>query len=175
MIGKIKEWFFYKNFQYNIELKKDRSPGLNSEQNITILFDGTSEEDRKKVHRFKKKLNPDAKKSIKSLAYLDNAFPLDNVDYAAYNKKNINWYGVPFGAKVEEFIQEKSDLLLVLCKEMLPHYEYIIAHSQARFKAGADIKKSEKYFDLIIECVHKEEIERICDAIVKAVDKIAVK
>ena len=109
------------------------------------------------------------------MAFINNVLPLDNVDYAAYNNKNIKWYGVPFGAKVEEFIQEKSDLLIVLSKEMLPHYEYIIAHSLANFKVGADIKRSEKYFDLIIECELKEEIERICDAIVKGIDKIAVK
>jgi hypothetical protein len=109
MIDKIKAWFFYRDFRVDGLTNKDQNAGLNSEQNIAVLFDGTSEEDRKKVHRFKKKLNPDGKKNIKSLAFIDNALPLDNVDYAAYNKKNIKWYGVPFGAKVEEFIQEKSD------------------------------------------------------------------
>jgi hypothetical protein len=53
------------------------------------------------------------KRSIKSLAFIDNALPFDNVDYAMHTiKKNINWYGVPFGEKVEEFIRKKFDLLI---------------------------------------------------------------
>lgn len=175
MIEKIKEWFFYKDFKVKQRAQNNAKIEINPEQSITILFDGTNEDDRKTVHRFKKKLNPDGKKNIKSLAYINNALPLDNVDYAAYNHKNLKWYGVPFGQKVEEFIIEQSDLLIILCKEMKPYFEYIIAHSPSKFKVGADINKAEKYFDLIIECENKSDIDNICQSIIKGIEKISVK
>lgn len=175
MIDKIKAWFFYRDFRVDGTQNKAQNAGLNSEQNIAVLFDGTNEEDRKTVHRFKKKLNPDGKKNIYSLAFIDNALPLDNVDYAAYNHKNLKWYGVPFGSKVEEFMEQNNDMLIVLCKEMKPHFEFIIAHCHSRFKVGPDIKHSEKYLNLIIECNEYKDIESIANSIIKGIDKIAVK
>ena len=175
MLEKLKEWFFYRDFK--IQPKKDiiHKSILNTEQTICILFDGTNEEDRKSIHRLKKILNPLGNKSIKSLAFLNNSFPLDNVDYAAYNHKTIKWHGVPFGEKVEEFLNLHFDLLIVLCKNMLPHFEYIIAHSSASFVVGPHLNKSEKYFNLIIESEYTENLFQLSQLIIKGIEKISVK
>ena len=177
MIAKIKEWFFYRDFTVKDNMPESIRANINKEQNICILYDGTTETDRKSLHRFKKLLNGNGtgNRNIKSLAFIDNALPLDNVDYAAYNHKNIKWHGVPFGEKVEEFINLPSDILIVLCKNMLPHFEYIVAHSSTDFIVGPFLKKSEKYFNLIVETENMDSLEKLSQSIIKGIDKIAVK
>lgn len=175
MLKIIKDWLFYRAFDSNARPNGHRSNGINNMHTICILFDGTEEEDRKIVHKFKKTISPDGKRNIKSLAFINNQLPLDNIDYSAYNLQNIKWYGLPLGEKVAEFIQFKCDILIVLCKSMLPHFEYIIAHAESKFVIGPSIDKSEKYFDIIIDADASINIENLIKKILTAIDKIAIK
>jgi hypothetical protein len=173
MIDAIKNWFFYRDFKPNQKVPAKEK--VNNGNSICILFDGTDEEERKIIYQFKKTLNPTGQKQVKSLAFINNALPLDNVDYAAYNLKNLSWYGKPFGAKLEEFIHLKYDLLIVLCKVMLPHFEYIMAYSEAGFKVGPDLTKCEKYLDLMVGFNEGDSTKVLIQKIVAAIDKIAIK
>ena len=175
MLDKIKQWFFYNDFKRVLKDKKPSVPVVNSINSICILFDGSSEDDRKAIHRIKKKLNANEKKTIKSLAFINNNLPLDNVDYAAYNLKSIKWYGIPFGEKVDEFINLNFDVLIVLCQKMLPHFEYIIAHSKSAFIIGPNINKAETYFNFILETDNYSDIQNIMDKLVSNLHKVAIK
>ena len=174
MIDRIKNWLFYREFDTPKHVKHT-SVSINPVSSICILFDGTNEDDRKKVHHLKKTLNLSGKRTIKSLAFIDNNLPLDNIDYSAYNQKNVKWYGIPFGEKVEEFIHLNFDILIVLCKRMLPHYEYIIAHSEAKFIMGAALNKAEKYFNLMVDMGESPDIDDMIRSILKSAEKIAIK
>jgi hypothetical protein len=174
MIDRIKNWLFYREFDTPKHVKHT-SVSINPVSSICILFDGTNEDDRKKVHQLKKTLNLSGKRNIKSLAFIDNSLPLDNIDYAAYNQKNVKWYGIPFGEKVEEFIHFNFDILIVLCKKMLPHYEYIIAHSEAKFIMGTALIKAEKYFNLMVDTGESQDIDDMISSVMKGAEKIAIK
>jgi len=175
MIERIKRWFFDKDLAALHVVKRDVKSGINVAASIGILFDGTLEADRKTIHKFKKLLNPNRAKQIKSLAFIQNNLPLDNVDYNAYNQKDIKWYGVPFGEKVEEFIQNNFDILIVLCEKMRPHFEFIIAQSKATFIIGPNIDKSEQYFTFIVDNSNSVGIQTLIDKIIVSIDKIAIK
>lgn len=175
MIDKIKRWFFEKDLNAQHKHKGSIKNGVNAGASIGILFDGTSEADRKSVHKLKKRLNPSGAKQIKSLAFIQNKLPLDNVDYNAYNQKDLKWYGVPFGEKVEEFLQSNFDILIVLCEKMRPHFEFIIAQSKANFIIGPHIDRSEQYFTFIVDNSDSVGIQTLIDKIIISIDKIAVK
>lgn len=175
MFERIRKWFFYREFNATLHARKRSTGGTNPEKKIAILFDGTSEDDRKTVHRFKKMINKDGSREVKSLAYVDNNLPLDNVDYAAYNRKNLKWYGAPFGNRVEEFISRDEDVLIVLCKEMTLHYEYLIGFSRAAFIIGPAMEKAEKYFDLIIDAGQGIDLDALIRQMVSAVDQVCIK
>lgn len=175
MLENIKNWLFYKEFKTDARPKGHKSSGLNNLQSVAILFDGTDENERKIVHKLKKNINTDGKKNIKSIAFINNQLPLDNIDYLGYNLKNVKWHGIPFGDKVEEFIHLKSDILIVLIKNMMPHFEYIIAHSEAKFIIGPSIVKSEKYFDVTVQTGENENTESIIKRLINAINTIAIK
>ena len=175
MIERIKRWFFEKDLNAQLISKKNIRNGVNAAAVIGILFDGTSEEDRKIVHKFKKQLNPNGNKKVKSLAFIQNKLPLDNIDYDAYNQKDVKWFGVPFGEKVEEFIQTNFDILIVLCEKMRPHFEFIIAKSQETFVIGPNIERSEQYFTFIVDNKESVGLQNLINKIIVGIDKIAIK
>jgi hypothetical protein len=175
MLKKLKSTLFYRAFREKIT-KSPQIPVISIKGgSVSVLFNGTREDDRKTVHRLKKKLIAAGASSFKSLAYIDNKLPLENVDYAAYNKRNVNWYGVPSGEEVDAFIQLPANILIVLCPEMLPHFEYIIAHAQARFIIGPDISRSTTYFNLTVQYPRTENLQDMINALIKAVDVVAEK
>lgn len=175
MFEKIKQWFFYRDFKKNARSQAQEQRGINPLQSICILFDGTSEDERKIVHKFKKSISGDNGREIRSLAFIDNALPLDNIDYNAYNLKNITWTGKPFGEKIEEFINYKFDLMIILTKKMLPHFEYIVAHAQSKFLIGPSIDHAEKYFNITVDSAENETTDDQLKKIIKAINKIAIK
>lgn len=174
MFKQIRKWLFYKAFS-NKNIRINSGNTVNPVRNVCILFDGTEEDQRKIVHQFKKTIAAGGRSDVKSLAFINNRLPLDNVDYAAYNLKQINWYGIPNGEKVEAFINNNYDMMIVLIKKMLPHFEYIIAHSNAKFIVGPAITRAENYFDLIVEMPKSTDTNELINNIIKMVNLVAVK
>lgn len=175
MVNSIKNWLLHQKFESKARPNEPTSTGINTLQSIGILFDGTDEEERKVVHKFKKNINPDQKRDIKSLAFINNKLPLDNIDYSAYNLKDVKWFGLPFGEKIDEFIQYNFDLLIVISKQMLPHTEYIVAHSKSKFIIGTGLELAEKYFDIIVDVENSDSTNVILNKITTAINKIAIK
>lgn len=175
MFENLKSWLLHKKFAKDARPNRGHSTGTNALQTICILYDGTEEAERKIVHTFKKKLSPDVQRTVRSLAFINNSLPLDNIDYAAYNQKCVKWFGLPFGEKVEEFLQYNFDILIVLCKKLLPHYEYIIAHSKAQFVIGPSIDKASKYFDITVQMEVDDTTDHLISKIIESIDKISIK
>lgn len=172
MIKNIKKYLFYKAFEH-IQVK--RKVGINKIDSVCILFDGTDENERKIIHKFKKLINPSGSKIVKSLAFINNRLALDNVDYDAYNLKDVNWYGIPKSDKTDTFIKYEFDLLIVLCKKMLPHFEYIIAHSNTRFIVGPSITRSTQYFHMTVDSQDIDDTNELIQKFIKAIETISIK
>ena len=175
MLKSIRKWLFYRSFSEPIKKKMQKNGVVNPLRSICILFDGTDETERKLIHQFKKSISQTGRAEVKSLAFVNNRLPLDNVDYAAYNLKDINWYGVPSGDKVNAFIKYDYDLMIVLCKKMLPHYEYIVAHAASQFIVGPSITRAEKYFDLLVDPSKSNDTEELTKNVLNALKLVAVK
>lgn len=167
----LKKWFFNKNLQTPIF--KEKVAGFNPQKNIAILFEGTDEEDRKTVHAFKKRLKNSNSFNVKSLAFVNNKLPLDNVDYAAYNLKDVNWYGKPSGPKVEGFILGPWDILIFLGEKMHPHFEFIVRHINASFIIGTSLDKDSSYFHLTVESQQNDTLDKKINTIIKSIELIS--
>jgi hypothetical protein len=174
MLTGIKNWFFYNAFKRTVRPKNQDNLGINPLHSICILFDGTSESDLNSVKKINKLFGV-GNRSIQFLAFINTKDPIDNMDFPAYNLKNVNWYGLPSGEKVSEFIQCKGDILMVLCKSMLPHFEYIIENSECKFVIGPSLQKAEKYFDVMVEISEEDQTEHLINKVLTAIDKIAIK
>lgn len=166
-----KKWIFDRRLPQSVV--KERVAGLNPQQHVAILFDGTNEEDRKTVHAFKKIIKAAGSPRVKSLAFINNKLPLDNVDYSAYNLKNIYWYGQPTGQNVEMFIRGHWDMVIFLGQEMTPHFEYILKMVNASFIVGISEKEPVPLFDLTVEIKKEDSLEKRIQTIIRSIDIIS--
>lgn len=171
MWSNFKKWIFDRHLPQSVV--KEKMAGLNPQQHVGILFDGTQEEDRKTVHAFKKLIKSSGSSKVKSLAFIKNKLPLDNVDYAAYNMKDIQWYGQPSGENVAEFIQGHWDLVIFLGKEISPHFEYILKVVNASFIVGISENEPVALFDLTVEVQKEDSLEKRIQAIIRSIDIIS--
>jgi hypothetical protein len=140
---------------------------------VAILFDGTHEEDRKTVHAFKKHIKVSGSPRVKSLAFINNKLPLDNVDYAAYNLKDTLWFGQPTGENVEEFIRGHWDIVIFLGREITPHFEYILKMVNASFIVGISENEPVALFDLTVEVKKEDSLEKRIQTIIRSIDIIS--
>jgi hypothetical protein len=93
------------------------------------------------------------KKEVKTLGLLSHkqtphyCYPRLAFDY--FSRKDLNWFGKPGGAKVQDFISNDFDLLLNLDLKGNPVFDYISAVSSAKLKCGLYRKDSAKIYDLM--------------------------
>ncbi len=172
MANNIIRWFYEKNIPKTP--RKRSISGINPQKRIAVLFDGTSEEDRKTVHAFKKQLKQSGATNVSSLAFVNNKLPLDNVDYAAYNLKNVNWYGVPSGQKVEEFLKVPWDLVIFLGDKMNLHFEYLLSYVDASFIIGNYVNGANDLFDLTIDTEKEVNLSQKINSIIKGIELISI-
>lgn len=173
MWTQFKKWIFDRHLPQSVV--KEKVAGVNPQQNVAILFDGTNEEDRKTVHAFKKLIKSAGSSRVKSLAFINNKLPLDNVDYAAYNLKDTRWYGQPSGENVEEFIRGHWDLVIFLGYAVDPHFEYIMKMVNASFIIGISENGHVPLFDLTVEVKKEDSLEKRIQTTVRSIDIISSK
>jgi hypothetical protein len=115
---------------------------------IAIIFDATLLENRKWIDAFAQKLKNKGKR-VTLFAFL-NAKNTTSLPFRFFNKKDVDWRGMPKGFEVERFLSESYDLLYAFyIGENLP-LETIGALTKARFKVGTYNGHSLLY-DLMID------------------------
>ena len=118
---------------------------------VAIIFDATPLENRKWVDAFAQKLRNKGKR-VTLFGFLNDknkpSFP-----FRFFNKKEVDWRGIPKGFEVEKFLSESYDMLYAFyIGENMP-LEYIGTLAKANFKIGAYNKKGMLY-DVSIDTEH---------------------
>jgi hypothetical protein len=132
---------------------------INQAKSIGILFNATEQVSFEIVKELVKNLS-NKNNSIEVLGYVDTKQLIDHYLYRKgfdfFTRKQLNWYYKPQTEKVDEFINKPFDLLLDLSLDNPFPLKYILAFSEARFKAG---KFSENctYLDLMIDVSKEKE------------------
>ena len=102
---------------------------------IAIIFDATILENRKWIEAFAQKLKNTGKR-VTLFAFLNTKTQV-SLPFRFFNKKDVDWRGMPKGFEVERFLSESYDLLYAFyIGENLP-LETMGALTKARFKIGA--------------------------------------
>jgi hypothetical protein len=73
------------------------------------------------------------------------------LNFDALCQKDLNWYRIPHGNVVQNFIAEEYDILIDLTlRDHLP-LQYIVAKSRARFKVGRLSDANAHFLDMMID------------------------
>ena len=145
---------------------------LNNATSIALLYKIDDEEDYKKVSSFIKYIKSEfGIKRVFFLGYWDDAkknpeFLQTKLDFDFFSKKELNWKGVPFGGNIDNFINEKFDILIDLNSYFNVPLRYLLLQSNSALRVGRYSKENEPYFDLMISN-EKDDFEEYCNQLVK--------
>ncbi len=71
--------------------------------------------------------------------------------FDAFTQKDLNWYRIPQGTTVKNFLAEEHDVLIDLTLEDRLPLQYIVAQSRARFKVGRLSETNKRFLDMMID------------------------
>jgi len=156
------------NLLYNFSLRKrlnQKSKETATEKNnhskhIGILFD---ESQLNQVESIEQYLQAWASKGkiIETFRFVDvKSFPPLDDPSNRICRKDVTWYKVPKGNKVDTFLHKKFDLLITINPEKKKFMHYLNAASNAKFKIGL-LPDELEFYNLIIDCEQANQVQSI--------------
>jgi len=152
--------FFLKSSVNNFEKSKNIAKikpfqTFSKTKKIGIIFNGFLKENidvtRQFIDYFKgKDISCDALGFVNKKKMNEFNLASLNIDY--FNLNDCNFFGFPNTDKVRNFVSEKFDILVNISEEEHLMYNYIVAHSLAKFKIG---KNNNILYNLLINTKSK--------------------
>lgn len=172
-------WLKKKMFAYQLKNVVVRKTSQKSQQvhnltsHIGILFDESHIDSMKEMEAIIKKWQ-NSGKHVETFSFIDQkefTEEEDNPDNKIC-RKNINWYGMPKGEKVNTFSSKKFDILITINPEKKWHLHFLNAASMAKFKIGL-LPDELEFYNLMIDCAKPDSIKKIFSDIQLTLDKLA--
>ena len=134
---KIAEYFLnseIKNSERNREVHNIRSA-----RRVGVIYDATNRETYETVKKFIHYLKEE-RKQVSTLGFIDtkdeNQLITPKLEYDFFSRIDLNWLNRPNKLEVDNFIEERFDILIDLNTSNCFPLKYICALSKAKFKVG---------------------------------------
>jgi hypothetical protein len=156
MFQKLKSYVihFLINREMRLHQRSKRVVNLNSAGSIGVLFAMENEDDYKFINRFVH-LPEIANRRFRVIGYVPEKtvpnYYMAKLKMDLITKSDLNIFDIPNKVFVDEFIQEKFDLMIYMSAGDYLPLDYIAGRSHANFKAGRYREKMIKVFDFMIK------------------------
>lgn len=157
LLDRIKEWLGMRALLR--EHFPDRKPmprNLAHCVKVGVVYLATDEAAHMHVRNYVKKMKEElGLHKIQCIGYSDTktlpTFLHPRLNFDAICQKELNWYRVPGGNTVNNFIAEEFDVLIDLTMEEYLPIQYITAKSRSRFKVGRMSDGNKRFLDMMID------------------------
>ena len=145
-------------YSFKKELKKidnvHETVGFDEAKKIGILYDATVESDYEVVKEYVKRIRAEYKKDILAMGFVEKK-KLPHSQFAQYGfdffcLKDLDFRMIPNDPIVNNFINERFDILINLNAEKCFPLQYIAALSKARFRVGRYDRRTVHCYDMMI-------------------------
>ncbi len=140
---------------------------FNTAKSVGIIFDGTNPSNYDAARTFAKFLT-ESKIRIYGLGFVESKEVSNFYSYYTgfnfFTTKDTNWQGIPSNHNVNDFINEKIDILVDLHLTENFQLDYICAMSKAEFKIGA-LTTKHNYYDFMIDISSNSTLDFLCEQI----------
>ncbi|MFN3874652.1 MAG: DUF6913 domain-containing protein [Flavobacteriales bacterium] len=157
LLDRFKEWLGIRRLVR--DLPADRRPlarNIALARKVAIVYVVEDEAAHNHVRNYVKRLKEELGLSnIMALGYSDQkAMPHylhSKLNFEAICQKDLNWYRIPQGNTVRNFMAEEYEILIDLSLEDRLPIQYIMAKSRARFKVGRWSESNKRILDMMID------------------------
>lgn len=136
---------------------------------IGLLYDATDERDYEVVKAYVKQIRSTYKKEILALGYVDKKvlppgqFAQYGLDF--FTKKDLDFRLIPKDPIVQNFINEKFDILVNFNSGKCFPLHYISAMSHARFRIGRFDRRYMNCYDMMVQITDDPPIKNVIEEI----------
>ncbi len=167
LLDRIKEWMGIRKLLR--ELPQDRKPiarNIALSRKVAIVYVVEDEAAHNQVRNYVKRLKEELGLSnIMALGYSDQkAMPHylhAKLNFEAICQKDLNWYRIPQGNTVQNFMAEEYEIIIDLTLEDRLPIQYILAKSRARFKVGRWSESNKKIHDMMIDMAGSKSLPQL--------------
>jgi hypothetical protein len=167
LLDRIKEWMGIRKLLR--ELPQDRKPiarNIALSRKVAIVYVVEDEASHNQVRNYVKRLKEELGLSnIMALGYSDQkAMPHylhAKLNFEAICQKDLNWYRIPQGNTVQNFMAEEYEIIIDLTLEDRLPIQYILAKSRARFKVGRWSESNKKIHDMMIDMAGSKSLPQL--------------
>ena len=167
LFDRLKEWMGIRRLLR--DLPQDRKPiarNIALARKVAIVYVVEDEASHNHVRNYVKRLKEELGiGTIMALGYSDEkALPHylhAKLNFDAICQKDLNWYRIPQGNTVQNFMAEEYEIIIDLTlADRLP-IQYIMAKSRARFKVGRWSESNKKILDMMIDMAGSQSLPQL--------------
>lgn len=167
ILDRIKEWLGRRALLK--EARPDRVPvakNLGMAVKVGIIYAATDEAAHTQVRNYVKRIKEELGIiKVMALGYWDEKEPPHylhpKLNFDVFSLKDLNWYRIPHGNAVQNFIAEEYDVLIDLTVRDLLPLQYVLAKSKARFKVGRQSATNAQFLDMMIDTAGAESLAQL--------------
>lgn len=167
LLDRIKEWLGIRKLLR--ELPTDRKPiarNLGLARKVAIVYVVEDEAAHNHVRNYVKRLKEELGLSnIMALGYSDHKvmphYLHSKLNFEAICQKDLNWYRIPQGNTVQNFMAEEYEIIIDLTLEDRLPIQYILAKSRARFKVGRWSESNKRILDMMIDMAGSKSLPQL--------------
>ena len=167
LFDRLKEWMGIRRLLR--DLPQDRKPiarNLGFARKVAIVYVVEDEAAHNHVKNYVKRVKEELGISnIMALGYSDQKvmphFLHARLNFDAICQKDLNWYRIPQGNAVQNFMAEEFEVLIDLSLEDRLPVQYILAKSRARFKVGRWSESNKKILDMMIDMAGSRSLPQL--------------
>ncbi len=153
MLSKIKKYIFKKKISERKQTTEKAIKALERATSVGLVCEITDEDSYKAIFKIFSGLQQSGK-NVHLIGYIDEKFVpfycLQQLSADYFCKKQLNWYGEPNMVQVQDFINEKFDILLDFNYRYHIPVDFILSTSAAKFIIGS-CKEYTDVYDLMLQ------------------------
>ncbi|HRO38624.1 MAG TPA: hypothetical protein PLV70_10530 [Flavobacteriales bacterium] len=167
LLDRLKEWLGRRALVK--EAQPDRKPvakNLAMSVKVGIIYFVADETAHNQVRNYVKKIKEElGLTKIMALGYYDEKvmphYLHAKLNFDVFSVKDLNWYRIPHGNVVQNFMAEEYDVLIDLTVHDLLPLQYILAKSRARFKVGRQSETNAHFLDMMIDTAGADSLPQL--------------
>lgn len=167
LLDRIKEWLGRRRLlREALAERKAVVRNLAQAGKVGIVYHVTDEASFQQVRNYVKKVKEELGiNRIMALGFVDEKqlphYMHAKLNFDAFTQKELNWYRIPSGNTVENFIAEEYEVLIDLTLEDVLPVQYIVARSRARFKVGRYSETNRHLLDMMIDMAGSQSLPQL--------------
>lgn len=167
LFERLKEWLGRRKlFQETMPDRKPVVRNLAEATKVGIVYLVEDEQMHNHVRNYVKKIKEELGiVKVMALGYYDNKvlphWLSSRLNFDQFTQKDLNWYRIPGGNTVQNFIAEEYEVLIDLTLEDRLPTQYIMARSRARFKVGRLSDHNKRFLDMMIDMAGSRSLPQL--------------